>query len=70
MAFGCSCVPAIAKIFPGKPSVQSSKEKVSKKTAEEEMNKKQQQHQKKKSNLERAASTTPSLPFHSRAGLL
>ncbi|RZR97824.1 hypothetical protein BHM03_00027072 [Ensete ventricosum] len=27
MAFGCSCVPAIAKIFPGKPSVQSSNEK-------------------------------------------
>jgi hypothetical protein len=64
-------MPSLAKVFPKKPSSPSSSS-VNDITRKQQQGVKQDERKKKeqRSNLDRAASTTPYFPFHSRPGLL
>ncbi|WOL14244.1 hypothetical protein Cni_G23024 [Canna indica] len=64
MAFSCSCMPALGKVLPLKPAAQQEE------AAAKEKKKLQKRQKQKQSNLDQAAKLTPSLPFHSRRGLL
>lgn len=77
-----SCMPVFDHVFPtkasskkeddevsSKPKLKEEHKKKKKKKKEEEANKKHQSGKQKKSNLDMAASMTPSFPFHSRPGL-
>ncbi|KAG1369983.1 hypothetical protein COCNU_15G003490 [Cocos nucifera] len=76
MKFSFSCMPVFAHLFPTRASSKEEDEpssnpklKEENKKKEEEVNKKQQSRKQKTSNLDMAASMTPSFPFHSRPGL-